>query len=129
MGVLWVKGGLVDHDEDLKNKESGTDKNESKNFTSLEGDPESLFNINVAKVGGLDVSHGGNSHADVSAKHGGKGSNNEGGGGVWETWVSFNPWHIDSAEHNGGEHNDEDTKGGIFFFEESNSSLKIEKNC
>ena len=120
----WLEDGLVGEDKDLKNEESNSDKAESEDFATLEGDLESLEDVNTAKVGGLDVALGGNSHANVSAKHGGESSNEEGDSGV-RNWLStVGPWHVDGTQDDDGESSESEGKSSVLFSQESNSTLK-----
>merc|ERR1719491_2935425 len=82
--VGGVDGSLVRKNEDLENEESEANEAESEDLTALEGDDGSLESINVAKVGGLDIADGSNDHANVSTKHGGGGSDEEGEHGEGE---------------------------------------------
>jgi len=100
--VGGVDGSLVRKNEDLENEESEANEAESEDLTALEGDDESLESINVAKVGGLDIADGSNDHANVSTKHGGGGSDEEGEHGEGELVLGV-PWHIDGTEDNDGE--------------------------
>ena len=122
--VLRGEGSLVGEDDDLEDKKGKTDEAEAEDLSTLEGNHEAVESINVAKIGGFDVTSGGNHHADVAAKHRGTSSNEEGDGGVGEG-ISAAPRHIDGTENDDGEKSTEDGKSQVLLLEEGDSTLRI----
>ena len=120
--VLRLESGLVGENKDLKNEEGETDEAETEDLAALEGNLEAIESVNVAKIGGLVVAHGGNDHADVAAKHASAGSNDESEHGVGER-VGTVPGHVDSAENNHSEEGAENAQSSVLFFQESDSTL------
>mmetsp|Transcript_26852 Transcript_26852/g.31562 ORF Transcript_26852/g.31562 Transcript_26852/m.31562 type:complete len:361 (-) Transcript_26852:257-1339(-) len=119
-------GSAVGEDDDLKDEESETDEDEAEDLAALEGNLESLESIDVAKVGGLHVASGRNHHADVAAKHGGGGADEEGKGGVGEVVlvaVDLLPGHVDGAEDDDAEQGTEDGESAVLFLQESDGTL------
>ena len=119
-----LKGSLVGEDEDFEDEEGKTNEDKSEDLTTLEGDLESVVLVNIAKVGCLVVANGCNDHADVTTKHGGGGSNDEGEHGEGESLVTFGPWHINGAEDDDREDSAESGESKVFFSQEGDGALK-----
>jgi len=118
-----LKGSLVGEDEDLEDEEGKTNEDKSEDLTTLEGDLESVVLLNVAKVSCLVVCNGGDDHADVTTKHGGGGSNDEGERGEGEGLVTFGPWHINGAEDDDREECAESGESKVFFSQEGDGAI------
>jgi len=124
--VFTVKshdGGTVSEDDDLKDAESKSDEAETEDLSAVEGSLEALVDVNIAKVGDLNVGLGSNLHTDETGEHGGSSSDNEGKGGVGEGEVSLLPWLVNGAEEDNGEDEAENAQVGVFLAEEGLGAL------
>ena len=120
--AIGLEGSLVGEEEDLEDEEGKTNKDESEDLATLEGDLEAKELVDVAEVGGLDIADSGDHHADVAAKHGGAGTDKEGEHGVGEFMVGV-PGHVNGAEHDDGEEGDEGGESDVLFLQEGDGAL------
>jgi len=118
---LTHNGGLHGEDEDFENQKCDTDEDETEDLATSKGDLESLDLIETAEVSNLDIAHGSDSHADVTSKHGGEGTDKEANGGVGELGVGevVSPGLVDGADEDTGEEEAEEGKHGVFLDKES----------
>ena len=118
---------LFAEDDSLKDDECETDKAETKHLTTVVSSVESLipgFCV-VAKEGNFPVGSGSDHHANVTGSHRGAGTDEEVDSGVGESWIMvfLSPRLVNTAEEHNSKCEAEGTKIGIFFDDESFSSL------
>lgn len=129
LGSLLAKtandGGLEDEDKDFQNTEGKTDKDETKDLTTVEGSHETIIDAVVAKVSDFDVSGGSDHHADVAGEHGGEGTDKEAESGVGEAGIAVGslPGLVNGAHEDDGEEDAEDGEVKVFLLEESFGAL------
>lgn len=118
---------LLAEDDSLEDDECETDEAETEHLTTIVSSEESLIPgfFVVAEVGNFPVGSGSDHHANVSGSHRGAGTDEEVDSGVGESWivVFFSPGLVNTAEEHNSKGEAEDTKIGVFFGEESFSTL------
>lgn len=115
----------VRKDKDFKNRKGESNKAETENLTSCEGDHESSILAFVAQISYLYVSNRGNLHSDETGDHRSNGANEEGKHSVRELAVEVCvfPALINSGENDSCEEYDENNKVGVLFLEEGVGTL------